>query len=76
MVQLFDLLTQPLQAQRLIPVLTAFLLRRHNDTRGYMLQPNRAFRLVHMLTAGPTGAKGLDLALTQQVFVCFRQYNH
>ena len=39
-----------------------------------MLQPNGAFRLVHMLTAWPTCAKGLDLAVTQQVFVCYSQY--
>jgi tRNA pseudouridine32 synthase/23S rRNA pseudouridine746 synthase len=57
-------------------VLTAFLPRGDDNTRRHVRQPNRAFRLVDVLPSGPTGAKSLDLALTQQVFVRFRQYNH
>lgn len=41
-----------------------------------MLQPNRALRFVDVLPAGSTGAESLDLTLSQQVFVRFRQYNH
>src|ERR1051325_11282310 len=41
-----------------------------------MLQTNRAFRLVDMLPSWPTGTESLDLTLTQQILVQFRQDNH
>jgi hypothetical protein len=76
MIQLRDFVPKLLQTQCLVSVLTSFLLRADDDARRQVPQANRAFRFVDMLPSRSTGAEGLDLALTQQVFVQFRQNNH
>ncbi len=69
LVQLLDLLAELLQTERLIPMLTAFLLRSDNNPGRQMPQTDSAFSLVDVLSSGSTRTKGLDLALTQQVVV-------
>src|SRR2546428_67613 len=69
-------LAKHLQAQRLIPVLAAFLLRGDDGSRSRVPQTHGAFSLVDMLASGPARSKGLDHALTQQLFVWLREDDH
>jgi hypothetical protein len=75
-IQLLHALAQLLQAYSLVSMLAAFFLRGDDQTGRQMPETDSALRLVYMLASGAARTEGLYLALAQQRFIGFRQYDH
>src|SRR5918993_632880 len=59
----------------MIQTLAALLATGDHYARRQVREPDGALRLVNVLAARPARAEGINLALAQQVFIGFRQYD-
>lgn len=57
-------------------MLAALLPGSDDDAGRQVPEPNRALRLVNVLTSGAARTKGINFTFSQQVCVRFRQFNH